>query len=110
VSYAAHGEALAPVALNVSFVPDPNRPFGGVDFENVTVTGSGLEPGSTISYSFIPFGSSSPSTPSPLPISPNTVAANGTFTGGWQKGCPLDNSFVFYATTAYGQPITATGC
>jgi hypothetical protein len=105
VSYAAHGGQFVPVALDVAFTPDPTR---GI-FENVAVTGTGLLPGSTVTYTFIPVGSDTRNAPSPAEGN-STVAADGTFATGWQTGCPLDRSFEFYATTAYGQPITATGC
>jgi hypothetical protein len=105
VSYAAHGAGLVPVGLDASFVPDASR---GI-FEDVTVTGTGLEPGSTVTYSLIPFGGDTRQGNFPT-IGNSTVAADGTFSTGWETGCPLDRSFEFYATTAYGQPITATGC
>jgi hypothetical protein len=105
VSYAAHGGSLVPVALNVSFVADSSR----APFEDVTVTGAGLEPGSTVSYSFIPAGETMESTIAPT-IGNHTVASDGSFSTSWGTGCPLDNSFEFFATTAYGLPITATGC
>jgi hypothetical protein len=73
------------------------------------VTGAGLEPGSTVSYSFIPAGQTAESAVAPT-IGNHTVASDGSFFTGWQTGCPLDNSFEFFATTAYGLPITATGC
>lgn len=109
VSYAAAGGSLVPVALDVSFVPDPTRPVGDTFFENLTVTGSGLEPGSTVSSSFIPYGTGTRSPIVPTAVN-HTVAADGTFSTAWSTGCPLDRGFVFYATTAYGQQITATGC
>jgi hypothetical protein len=105
VSYAALGGTLVPVDLNASFVADPSR----TPFEDLTLTGSGLEPGSTVSYSFIPVGQTTRSAILPT-LGNNTVASDGSFVAGWQTGCPLDNSFEFFATTAYGLPITATGC
>jgi hypothetical protein len=105
VSYAALGGSLVPVDLNASFVADPLR----TPFEDLTVTGSGLEPGSTVSYSDIPFGQTTRSAISPT-VGNHTVASDASFLTGWQTGCPLDHSFEFFGTTAYGLPITATGC
>lgn len=103
VSYAARGGTFIPVTLNASFSPC-------CDGQNtiVTVTGSGLEPGSIVTDTYIN-DSGTQVGPAPVPVNP-TVAPDGSFSSEWVTGCPGDHSFVFYATTAYGQPITATGC
>jgi len=105
VSYAANGGDLVPVTLTATFVPDPNR---GI-YEDLTLTGSGLLPGSTVSYSYIPVMSDVRTVVAPTHGN-DTVAPDGSFLTGWGTGCPLDHAFEFYATTAYGTPITATGC
>jgi hypothetical protein len=104
VSYAAKGGALVPVSLSASFVPDPSREVDGVEFEDLTVTGSGLEPGGTVSYSYIGYGTDTRTAISPT-VGSSTVASDGSFHTAWETGCPLDHSFEFYATTAYGLPI-----
>lgn len=91
--------------MSATFVPDPTR---GI-FQNLTVTGSGLQPGSTVSYSYVAVDSGIRTGGSPTHGN-QTVAADGTFITGWATGCPLDHDFEFYATSAYGVPITATGC
>ena len=103
VSYAARGGTLVPVTLNVSFSPCCD----GLN-TIVTAIGSGLEPGSIVTYTFIN-DSGTQFGPAPVPVNP-TVAPDGNFSSEWVTGCPGDHSFVFYATTAYGRPITATGC
>lgn len=105
VRYGAHGGVLVPVALTATFVSNPTR--GG--FQDLTVTGSGLLPGSTVTDTYIPVGQSAPVGPFPTFIN-STVAPDGTFFTSGQTGCPLDHTFTFFATTAYGAPITATGC
>ena len=105
VSYAALGGTFVAVTLTATFVPDPSR--GG--FENLTVTGSGLQPGSTVSYSYVQFGNGIRTMTVPTEVN-HTVAADGGFLTAWPTGCPLDHSFEFYATTAYGKSITASGC
>jgi hypothetical protein len=100
-----HGGELVPAILTATFVVDPSR--GG--FEDLTVTGSGLLPGSTVSYSFHPFFFGARTRIMPT-IGNSTVASDGTFSTGWGTGCPVDHGFEFYATTASGNAITATGC
>lgn len=109
VSYAARGGTFVPVTLNASFSPCCD----GLN-TIVTVTGSGLEPGSIVTDTYIN-GSGTQVGPAPVPVNP-TVAPDGSFSSEWVTGCigvdrpGVDHSFVFYATTAYGRPITATGC
>ena len=105
VSYGAHDGTFVPVTLTATFTADPNR---GI-FEDLTVTGSGLQPGSTVTYSFIAFSTNMRSATEPT-VGNHMVASDGTFSTAWPTGCPLDHSFVFSATTAYGVPISATGC
>jgi hypothetical protein len=109
VSYSARGGTLMPVSLTASFVPDPTRQLGDVTFEDVTVTGTGLLAGSTVTASYVPTGSTERTAPQPT-AGNSTVAADGSFFASSETGCPLDSSFEFYATTAYGLPITASGC
>ena len=105
VSYAALDGAFVPVTLSATFVPDPSRG----EFQNLTVTGSGLQPWSTVSYSFVQFANGIRTVSLPTEVN-HTVASDGGFLTAWGTGCPLDHSFEFYATTAYGAPITASGC
>lgn len=105
VSYAARGGTFVAVSLSATFVADANR----AGFQDLTLVGTGLQPGSTVTYSFIPYRVGLRNTPSPTEEN-HIVAPDGTFVTAWHTGCPLDQSFEFYATTAYGTPITATGC